>query len=187
MGRTRFQVRSQSFVSLQGYHMSRGQPRVWSTATTSVAACPATPTRLLGKHTADDAGHDQDPAWNQVRASLQRAPTLSCLRRFSLSLFATQYLFVFRLQTFVTKVQSAVNGQSWHASTAQSAVSPTLAAFAATLASHMRPMWAELVHIEEDLQRVETGSLPPQHTTSLLKLEYQLQVCLLSCAHVLEP
>lgn len=57
-------------------------------------------------------------------------------------------------------------------------MSTTLAAFAAALADQMRPMWTELVHLEEDLHPRD-GSLTSraQPPVTLLKLEHQLQVC----------
>ena len=76
----------------------------------------------------------------------------------------------------MTKVQSAVSSQSWQASIAQSSVSPTLAAFAAALADHMHPMWAELVSIEEGLGLAQPNSVPARHASSLLKLECELPV-----------
>lgn len=76
----------------------------------------------------------------------------------------------------MTKVQCAVSSQSWQASVAQSTVSPTLAAFAAALADHMHPMWAELVSLEEGLGLTEPRGVPAAHATSLLKLECELQV-----------
>ena len=70
-------------------------------------------------------------------------------------------------------------------------VSTTLAAFAAALADQMRPMWAELVRIEESLHpqgfdlHPKDDDLYPrdigahaksQRPLTLLGLEYQLQV-----------
>ena len=85
-----------------------------------------------------------------------------------------------RLQAFVDRVQAAASCHSWQAARAQPSVSPTLAAFAASLAHHMHPMWAELVRIEEELQPLD-AAVPKQDAGILLKLEYQLQVCLLQC------
>ena len=76
-----------------------------------------------------------------------------------------------RLQAFVDRVQAAASCHSWQAARAQPSVSPT---------HHMHPMWAELVRIEEELQPLD-AAVPKQDAGILLKLEYQLQVCLLQC------
>ena len=83
------------------------------------------------------------------------------------------------------RVQTAVNSHPRHSTGAQLSVSTTLAAFAAALADQMRPMWAELVHLEEKcLHPRDSGLHPkgggthtqPQPPKTLLGLEYQLQV-----------
>lgn len=99
--------------------------------------------------------------------------------------------FTCRLQRFVGRVQTAVNSHPRHSTGAQLSVSTTLAAFAAALADQMRPMWAELVHLEEYLHPRDSGLDPgdsgfhpkgsgthtqPQPPKMLLGLEYQLQV-----------
>ena len=83
-----------------------------------------------------------------------------------------------RLQTFVIRLQTAVNTHNWHSTAAPPSISTVLAAFAAALADQMRPMWAQMVVIEQDLHAGD-GKLPgqAQAPVTLLKLEYQLQVC----------
>lgn len=82
-----------------------------------------------------------------------------------------------RLQRFVDRVQAAVSCHPWHHTGTPPSVSTTLAAFAAALADQMRPIWAELVQLEENLHPSEASvQAEPQPQVSLLGLEYQLQV-----------
>lgn len=82
-----------------------------------------------------------------------------------------------RLQRFVDRVQAAVSCHNWHNTQTPLSVSTTLAAFAAALADQMRPIWAELVHLEENLHPEKANMRSqPQLPVTLLGLEYQLQV-----------
>ena len=88
---------------------------------------------------------------------------------------------VYRLQTFVNRVQTAVGSHSRLTAGAAPSVSTTLAAFAAALADQLRPMWAELVRLEETVCAQGSDMIAQaQAPVTLLWLEYQLQVV---CCH----